>query len=34
MERHVGWENRLKEAANREEVIMAKQWMGPIGVEK
>jgi hypothetical protein len=34
MERHAGWENRLKEVANRAEVTIAKQWMGPIGVEK
>jgi replicative DNA helicase len=34
MERYVGWENRLKEVANIAEVIIAKQRMGPIGVEK
>jgi replicative DNA helicase len=34
MERHAGWENRLKEVANIAEVIIAKQWIGPIGVEK
>jgi hypothetical protein len=34
MERHAGWENRLKEVANRAEVIIAKQWTGPIIVEK
>ena len=30
MERHAGWENRLKEVANRAEVIIAKQEMRPI----
>jgi hypothetical protein len=34
MEWHTGWENRLKEVANRAEVIITKQWTGPIGVEK
>jgi hypothetical protein len=34
MEPHAGWENRLKEVVNRAEVIIAKQWMRPIGVEK
>jgi replicative DNA helicase len=34
MERHAGWENRLKEVANTAEVIIAKQRMGPIGVDK
>jgi hypothetical protein len=34
LERYVGWENRLKEVANTVEVIIAKQRMGPIGVEK
>ena len=34
MERHAGWEKRLKEVANRAEVIIAKQWMRPIIVEK
>jgi hypothetical protein len=34
MERHAGWENRLKEVANRAEIIIAMQWMGPIAVEK
>jgi hypothetical protein len=34
MERHTGQENRLKEVANRAEVIMAKQWTGPIGAVK
>ena len=34
LERHAGWENRLKEVANIAEVIIAKQRMEPIGVEK
>jgi replicative DNA helicase len=34
MERHAGWEGRLREVANMTEVIIAKQRMGPIGVEK
>jgi replicative DNA helicase len=34
MERYAGWENGLQEVANIAEVIIAKQWMGPIGVEK
>jgi replicative DNA helicase len=34
MEWYAGWENRLKEVANIAEVIIAKQRMGPIGVEK
>jgi replicative DNA helicase len=28
------WENRLREVANIAEIIIAKQRMGPIGVEK
>ncbi len=34
LERHAGWENRLKDVANIAEVIIAKQRMGPIGVEQ
>jgi hypothetical protein len=34
MERHAGWEAPLSEVANTTEVIIAKQWMWPIGVEK
>jgi replicative DNA helicase len=34
MEWYAGWENRLKEVANRAELIIAKQRMGPIGVER
>jgi len=34
MERYAGWETRLREVANITEVIIAKQRMGPIGVEK
>jgi replicative DNA helicase len=34
MERHAGWEACLREVANMTEVMMAKQRMGPIGVEK
>ena len=34
LERHAGWEGRLREVANMTEVIIAKQRMGPIGVEK
>jgi replicative DNA helicase len=34
LERHAGWENRLKDVASIAEVIIAKQRMGPIGVEK
>jgi hypothetical protein len=30
MERHAGWVNRLKDVANRAEVIIARQWMRPI----
>ena len=33
-ERHDNWENRLREVANTAELIIAKQRMGPIGVEK
>jgi replicative DNA helicase len=34
MERYASWESRLSEVANMTEVIIAKQRMGPIGVEK
>jgi replicative DNA helicase len=34
LERHTGWESRLKDVSNIAEVIIAKQRMGPIGVEK
>jgi hypothetical protein len=34
MERHADGNNRLKEVANRAEVIIAKQWMRPIIVQK
>lgn len=34
MERHASWEARLREVANITEVIIAKQRMGPIGIEK
>ena len=34
LERHAGWESRLREVANMTEVIIAKQRMGPIGIEK
>jgi replicative DNA helicase len=34
LERHAGWENRLRDVANIAAVIIAKQRMGPIGVEK
>ncbi len=34
LQRHAGWESRLKEVANIAEVIITKQRMGPIGVEK
>ena len=34
LERHAGWESRLRDVANIAEVIIAKQRMGPIGVEK
>jgi replicative DNA helicase len=34
LQRHAGWESHLKEVANIAEVIIAKQRMGPIGVEK
>jgi replicative DNA helicase len=34
IERHAGGENRLRDVANLAEVIIAKQRMGPIGVEK
>jgi len=33
-ERHANWEGRLREMANVAEVIIAKQRMGPIGIEK
>ena len=34
LERHAGWEARLRDVANIAEVIIAKQRMGPIGVEQ
>jgi replicative DNA helicase len=34
MERHAGWEGRLREVTNMTEVIIAKQRMGSIGIEK
>jgi replicative DNA helicase len=34
LERHAGWQNRLQDVANIAEVIIAKQRMGPIGVER
>jgi replicative DNA helicase len=34
LERHAGWEGRLRDVANIAEVIIAKQRMGPIGVEQ
>jgi replicative DNA helicase len=34
LEQHAGWETRLRDVANIAEVIIAKQRMGPIGVEK
>jgi replicative DNA helicase len=34
MERHAGWENYLRDVASIAEAIIAKQRMGPIGVEK
>jgi replicative DNA helicase len=34
MEWHIAWESRLRDVANIAEVIIAKQRMGPIGVEK
>jgi replicative DNA helicase len=34
MERYTSWENRLRDVANIADVIIAKQRMGPIGVEK
>jgi hypothetical protein len=34
IEGYAGWENRLREVANIAAVIIAKQWMRPIGVEK
>jgi replicative DNA helicase len=34
MEWYAGWENRLKGVANIADVIIAKQRMQPIGVEK
>jgi hypothetical protein len=34
LERHAGWENRLKGVGNIMEVIIAKQHMGTIGAEK
>jgi replicative DNA helicase len=34
MERYTSWENRLRDVANIADVIIAKQRMGPISVEK
>jgi replicative DNA helicase len=34
LERHAGWENRLREVVNIAEVIIAEQRMGPIGTEE
>jgi replicative DNA helicase len=34
LEWHTGWESRLKDVSNIAEVIIAKQRMGSIGVEK
>jgi replicative DNA helicase len=34
LERYTGWESRLRDVANIAEVIIAKQRMGPIGVER
>jgi replicative DNA helicase len=34
LDRHAAWEGHLREVANLGEVIVAKQRMGPIGVEK
>jgi replicative DNA helicase len=34
LERHAGWEGRLREVAHMTEVIIAKQRMAPIGMEK
>jgi replicative DNA helicase len=34
LERHAGWENRLKDVANIIEVIIGKQCMGLISVER
>jgi replicative DNA helicase len=33
LERHAGWKNRLRDVANIAEMIIAKQRMGPVGVE-
>jgi replicative DNA helicase len=33
LKRHARWENRLKDVDNITEVIIAKQRMGPVGVE-
>jgi replicative DNA helicase len=34
VERHASWETQLREVANITGVIIAKQRMGPIGIEK
>jgi replicative DNA helicase len=34
LERQANWESHLRDVANGTEVIIAKQRMGPIGVEK
>ena len=34
LDRHATWEGRLREVANITEVIIAKQRIGPIGIEK
>jgi replicative DNA helicase len=34
LERHAGWESHLRDVASIAEVIIAKQRMGPIGVQK
>jgi replicative DNA helicase len=33
LERHARWKNRLRDVANIAEMIIAKQRMGPVGVE-
>ena len=33
LEQHAGWKNRLRDVANTAEMIIAKQRMGPVGVE-
>jgi replicative DNA helicase len=34
LDRHAAWEGHLRKVANITEVIVAKQRMGPIGIEK